>query len=600
MSILLELNTVVTLLDPRVCEQLRELADGIATGACVAAADDLLVRVRQRFRLQAVITCAAGYRRYAGRQGQPPQYPLAGLCWALLARYLHGWSLRQLECELRRNTLLQWATGFGGGAATPDHATLWRFENWLRQHGGDQLFVAVLQQIDEDFPAERNTTFIGDTFGMRAAIADVSLTTLLRQCCKRLWAAYAAADPAGQAVCGGALDAAALWGAVDEVPERLLPRAAAQQRTLTTAAAAQAMLAQVTAHLPCGGGADPQQAARVANVHDACELLTKVLADEFTTQPPPPPKPAKPAPAAKKTKKPASVTVTTADGLPSTGAPLRRCTPAERGAYRIISAVDPDATIRKHGDHITLGYNIAVLTSYDFVRAVRAFTGATPDGVTVAPLLAQHLTQQGFAPKKYLFDRAAGTPKHMAEVAYCTAGHTQLIARQVQHPGRPGRFGPTAFTLTPTGLRCPNGVVASRCERSGSADGWNYRFTHTQCAACPLTAQCRDPAAKPTSHRTVFISDYAFTYQATLDYLATPAAATDFAYRSNIERINAALINHNGARRARVRALPKVQYQVTCAALAYNLKRWHTRILAQEKAGLRQKPPCATLLYPRP
>lgn len=606
-----ELVTFVTSQDPAVQAQWRELCQAVVYGDILAAVQDsLVVRVRERFRLQEMVVRCADYRRYAERRGQPARYELAGLCWALLLRYLYGWSLRTLEYHLRTTPLVQWCTGFGSGAPTPDHATLWRFEQWVRDHVGDGLFVTVLAQIDTDFPEERNTAFIGDTFGMRAAIADVSLTTLLRQCCERLWAAYVAADPAGPAACSGALDAAALWGAADEVPERLLPRAAAEERTLTTAVAAQAMLAQVTAHLPGGGGAEAAQAVRVTCVHTWCEILAKVLADEFTTRPLPPPKSAKPpggAPPAGATPAPdhasgAGVAPpgTLCPAAPTAAAPLRRCTADERGSYRIISAVDPDATIRKHGDKITLGYNIGLLTSRNFVRAVRAFTGATPDSATVTPLLAQHAAQRGFTPRKYIYDRAAGTPKHIAEVARCSAGHTELIARQKQHPDRPGRFGPTAFTLTAAGLQCPNGCRTTRAVRSGSAAGWNYRFTHTQCAGCPLTAKCRDPAAKPTSHRTVFVSDYAFCHVTTLNYLTTAAAQADFAYRSHIEPIINALVNHNGARRARVRSLPKVQYQATCAALAYNLKRWHTCILAQEKAGQRQKPPCSTRRYPRP
>lgn len=602
-----ELTTVVSSPDATVYAQWRELCyKTLYRHVLDTSKDNLLVRVRQRFRLQAVVARCAGYRKYADRRGQPAQYELSGLCWALVVRYLCGWSLRQLEAELQTNLLVQWCTGFVAYEPTPDHATLWRFERWLRDQADDMLFVTVLAQIDTDFPEERHTAFIGDTFGMRAAIADVSLTTLLRQCSQRLLDAWAAAAPAASAACRHHLDEVALWGAADEAPERLLAQAAKQDRMLTTAVAAQGLLAQVTAHLPAGGGADPQQAARVAAMHTWCEILAKILADEFTTRPPPPPKAAKTpvpaaAPAPTRAATPRPVTLCPEAPTPAiTAPPLRQCTADERGAYRIISVVDPDATIRKHGDKITLGYNIAVLTSRDFVRTVCTFTGATPDSATVTPLLAQHAAQRGFFPHKYIYDRAAGAPKHIAEVARCSAGHTQLIARQKEHPGRPGRFGPTAFTLTPAGLLCPHGSCTTRAERSGSGDGWNYRFTHTQCAGCPLTAKCRDPAAKPTSHRTVFISDYAYRHATTLKYLTTPAAKADFAYRSRIEPIINALVNHNGARRARVRSRPKVHYQATCAALAYNLKHWHTCILAQEQAGQRPKSPCPSRLYPLP
>ena len=154
--------------------------------------DSLLVRVRQRFSLAPVVAACAGYRRYAGGVGQAADYPVVRLCWALLLRYLCGWSLRVLEHELRVNLLVRWCTHFALQEQTPDHTTLCRFEHWVRQHALDVLFVAVLEQIDVDFPDEAHERQCGDTFGVRANIADVSLNTLLRQSC--LWGEFAADD----------------------------------------------------------------------------------------------------------------------------------------------------------------------------------------------------------------------------------------------------------------------------------------------------------------------------------------------------------------------------------------------------------------------
>ncbi|MEZ4617028.1 MAG: hypothetical protein R2867_16190 [Caldilineaceae bacterium] len=46
-------------------------------------------------------------------------------------------------------------------------------------------------------------------------------------------------------------------------------------------------------------------------------------------------------------------------------------------------------------------------------------------------------------------------------------------------------------------LTCPAGQVTNDRTKSGSADGWNFRFTAAQCAGCPLFAQCRGPEGKP-------------------------------------------------------------------------------------------------------
>jgi hypothetical protein len=256
--------------------------------------------------------------------------------------------------------------------------------------------------------------------------------------------------------------------------------------------------------------------------------------------------------------------------------------------------------VRKHGASITLGYNAAVLGTTNFVRDVRVYTGATPDGATTAPSVEQHLAHFGFAPDRLVYDRAAGTLKLIADVRRASAGQTQLVARQIDHSQRSTRFTLADFTLTPAGLVCPNGVATTRCYRAGGADGDHYRFLASQCQGCPLWEQCRDPKSKPTSHRTVFHSDYALRFDAELAYLATPAAKADFSFRAHIERLIAGLTLHNGARRAKVRGLHKVNFQVTMAATAYNLKRWHVLTLEQEHAGHKPRPPCPTTLYPPP
>jgi hypothetical protein len=272
----------------------------------------------------------------------------------------------------------------------------------------------------------------------------------------------------------------------------------------------------------------------------------------------------------------------------------------KRNRDRIVSATDTDATVRNHGGTIIIGYNAAVLATANFVRGIGAHTGATLDGVTVAPSLARHLEQFGFAPERLVYDRAAGTPKHIADVRRASDGQTQLVARQINYGQRHTRFAPSDFTLGPDGLTCPNDVTTTRAYRAGGADGFNYHFTASECQGCPLWEQCRDPKAKPDSHRTVFISDYALLYEPELAYLGTPAAQDDFSFRANIERHIAGLTQHNGARHAKSIGLPKVNFQLNMAATAYNLKRWHVLTREQERQGHKERPPCPTSLYPPP
>jgi hypothetical protein len=320
----------------------------------------------------------------------------------------------------------------------------------------------------------------------------------------------------------------------------------------------------------------------------AADITTPAAALDATTPPDTAPTPSLPMPVAPATS-------------PATRPPsLRRCTDAERGSYRIVSATDTDATVRKHGESIIIGYNADVLATANFVRGIRGHTGATPDGATVAPSIARHLEQFGFVPERLVYDRAAGTPKHIADVRRASGGQTQLVARQINYGQRSTRFAPTDFTLGPDGLTCPNGVTSTRAYRADGADGWNYRFLANECQGCPLWEQCRDPKSKPTSHRAVFMSDYSLLCQPEIAYLATPDAQADFSFRANIERHIAGLTQHNGARHAKVIGLPKVNFQLTMAATAYNLKRWHVLTLEKERQGCKEKPPCPTSLYPPP
>ena len=670
MQSLAELSESVTCGNAGVEEQLWEWFSGkVYCGVVSEAADELVVRVRQRFSLGAVVAACQGYRKYAGGRGHAAQYGLAGLCWALLLRRLYGWDLRTLEKQIRDNLLVRWATGFALHEATPDHTVLWRFEDWMRQQHLDLMFVTVLHQIDEDFPEEQSAAFIGDTFGTQANIQDVSLNTLLRQTCQHLLSALQKALPAAYTTCVTQLDPVGLFGANAEVPEQRITAEERTRRTLCTAQAAMDLLAVVEPYVPVPHVADARQEAAYEALRRWGAILTKMLADEFTTKPLPvkqpradrgpkqgqqksataptvgdpsgpesaildAPEPVMQASATSGLDSSATFSSVAASSAAASSAaassaaassapeksidsapaaqtppspaataqthPLRRCLQKERGSFRIISANDTDATVRNHGKSIMLGYNAAVLASQRFVRYLLTFTGSTADGACVAPLIASHRDRCGFSPAKYIFDRAAGTPKSIADVARASHGTTQLVARQIAYSQRSACFPPAAFTLTAAGLICPNGVLTTHAYPTRFDDAFNYRFLTTQCQDCPLWSQCRHPKCDPYRPRTVRIAPYAVIYQKQLAYLDSPQAKVDFAFRSPIERIIAALTRFNGARRARVRGLLKVSFQNLMAATAFNLKTWFTLTLQREKQGRKEKPSCPDRLFPLP
>ena len=142
------------------------------------------------------------------------------------------------------------------------------------------------------------------------------------------------------------------------------------------------------------------------------------------------------------------------------------------------------------------------------------------------------------------------------------------------------------FHLTNT-KTCPNGEVSHQAYRSGSGDGWDFRFSAHQCQGCPLVDACRGDKVKPTAKRQVFISDYTVNQREALAYLHTAAFQQDMKLRPGIERVIACLVRYNGARRATGLGLAHADYQARMAALAFNLKHW--AVLQTAKA--RTKPP---------
>ncbi|MEM7131055.1 MAG: transposase [Chloroflexota bacterium] len=179
-------------------------------------------------------------------------------------------------------------------------------------------------------------------------------------------------------------------------------------------------------------------------------------------------------------------------------------------------------------------------------------------------------------PDKFVYDRAAGYPIYFHQVHKATDGKTQLVAHLIETGKKKEKelYGPKDFTLDEDRvLTCPAGQQTSHTSRSKNSDGWDFRFSAKTCQGCVLLDKCR-PDTKPTSRRSVFISDYRYFQWGVLAYAETDQFKVDMKFRANIERIIAALVRYNGGRRAKSNGLEAADYQARSAATAYNLKRW--------------------------
>lgn len=507
--------------------------------------DHLLVRLGERFDFSQIERLCQPYRRYAGHRGVEATYAIGHLVRALVVKRLYNWSYRKTAERMETDMLVRWFTGFDLHEPTPNYSTLQRFETWVSEHEPRVFFTDLLKQIDLDFPEEKMATQIGDTFAMQARIADCSLTQLLRDTVQRLWGAFeiATRNQVDMEALTPLLQA--IMGEENEKPPFLLSPEERDERTLVTAQYAFSLRSELARLLQ---GLTPVHPPTLEIAHTWMSRLEKMLSDEFVFE-------------------------FNADGALSS---IRLCTKEERGSYRMISAVDPEATLRVHGTSITRGYNISVAATVNFVREIAAATGSTPDAVGVAPLIEAQLHHLGVVPPHFLYDRAAGTPKIISDVAKASQGRTQLLVHLVDYNRNRTRFGPADFTLGENGLLvCPNGQSTDQAYRSGSGDGWNYRFKADQCAGCPLTAKCRGAQVKkPRSHRQVFISDYVSQQRAAISYAKTDEFKQKMKTRPQIERVIAGLVRYNGARNAESYGLAQADYQVKMAAMAYNLKRW--------------------------
>ncbi len=509
--------------------------------------DHLLVQLSDHLNCAPLETACANYHHAAG-PGTPPTHPVPRLARALLVKSLYNWSLRDLEWHIRFNLVVKWFVGYPIFAEGPDHSTLERFELWVCYKQHRTVFDEILHQIDADFPEERQHAQVGDTYALRANAAKESLVRLLRHTCKRLLATLRKIDAARAAAVRAELDNVALFGAPDERSEFHLTAAERIARVQTTVRAALDCIRLVRAQLETPMPFTAEQ--RTPILEWLC-YLDKIITDEVVLVP---------------TQNPALPQVTER--------------PADhKGAYRLGSATDPEATYRVHGDNgakTDFGYNVQVAATESFIREIQAATGTQPDAVAIPEILQAEAEHHNLVPEKLIYDTAAGNGKTRALVAETTDGQTQLVAPLPPTHTPTGKFTPDRFQLLDdeTTLVCPNEQTTTLAYRSGSGDGRLFRFLGLQCRDCPVWELCRTQAPGSKRYRQVFVSDYRREVEAARHYNATAAFKLDMQQRPRVERIIAALVRYNGARTARRRGKVKCDFQAKMNAVAYNLKKW--------------------------
>jgi len=330
--------------------------------------EHLLVKLHAHLDLAPLETTCAGFHHTSG-PGARPTHLVPQLVRAFLVKYLFDWSLREIEWHVRFNLVVKWFVGYPLFAVGPDHSTLERFDVWVCFHQHRTAFDEVLRQIDVAFPNERQSPQIGDTLALQADAAKESLVRLLRHTCQRLLTALDAADAPRGAQVRAQLDTVALFGPPHEMGEYRLKPEERAARLQTMALAALDCAQQVRAVLD---QTPPLPSQTRAPVSLWLELLDKVIQDD--------------------------IALTRDEHGHLCGAVERK----DKGAYRLGSATDPDATYRVHDDQSDLGYNVQVAVSDNFVREVQANTGAQPDAVAIPDVLRAQQEHHDLTPAKFI------------------------------------------------------------------------------------------------------------------------------------------------------------------------------------------------------
>jgi len=254
----------------------------------------------------------------------------------------------------------------------------------------------------------------------------------------------------------------------------------------------------------------------------------------------------------------------------------------DKGSYRVMSAVDLEATFRKHEpDPAVLGSNAIVATTTTRIRAAVITTGSTPDQDAPVAVLRQHLAAKQPLPPALIMDQAGGMGKTRAQVDTVSQGQTQMVA-QVPHTGvaGPARFMPADFHINAEGTicTCPNGVQTTHRYQHSRSEGVSFRFFSGQCRDCPLWDACRGPESKPNSQRAVYSTPFHGHLRAGAAFNATAEGTALLRSRWQVEPTIAWLVRYNGCRQARRVGQAAAQCQLFQACAVRNLQLWLSRL----------------------
>lgn len=274
----------------------------------------------------------------------------------------------------------------------------------------------------------------------------------------------------------------------------------------------------------------------------------------------------------------------------------RRATPA--GA--VHNPHDPEAgwsTKRSLGKEGWTGYKVQVCETAPeeprsrseptqaIITTIVTQSAMASDQNSLKPVLATHMATVASSPETVFTD--AGYINAVTLEQAETAGY-ELCGPIGAPPHSATRFGSDSFVVDLPNRRatCPAGKCNSECscitEASRAATYYYFAWAQTDCATCPLSAQCLSKK-KRRPFRTLQVGEQHMRVQARRVLCRTPEYQRRMYRRSGIEGTHSELKRGYGARRCRYLGRAKTDLQMQFTAAACNLRRWAARLCWQTR-----------------
>lgn len=244
---------------------------------------------------------------------------------------------------------------------------------------------------------------------------------------------------------------------------------------------------------------------------------------------------------------------------------------------RLVSAIDPDARIGKHG-RFFLGYllDLAIDADSELITSLNVLPANGAEAADAITLLAQEEAAHGNDIKGLSMDGAGYNGPVLRQLTD-PEGLNVEVTVPVPTPTPRTTYGPERFALRVIDpqhreVTCPNGQTTQQRERNRHDTGYRFQFKAQQCAACPLRQQC---LGNPNSKRgrIVIKNDYEAEYAQVAAKAQTAEYQQTRRTHPKIERKLGDVVRHHGARRAGFRGLPKVLLRSVMTAFVVNVKR---------------------------